>query len=94
MKKADSWADVVEMIREAQGASEEEAEEETEEEEEEAEEITPNKGDVYNYKPPKSKKTVEVEVIKVLSKAKTCDVKNLDDGKSIYKAVPWSQLSE
>jgi hypothetical protein len=60
---------------------------------EEPEESVPEVGEVWYYKPPKSKKRVEVEVKAVFAGKKTANVKNIDDGK-MFKAVPWSELSE
>lgn len=47
---------------------------------------------VMDTKTKKPKKAIEVEVVAVNTKAKTVDLKNVDDGKTIYKAVPWDAL--
>ena len=102
VKKADNWASVVEMIREAQGEAGEE--ETAEEEEEESDAKIPEKGENYYYtvldskgKPiiganKKPKKPVEVEVIAVDKAKETVTLKNLDDKKTLYKNVPFDQL--
>lgn len=68
-------------------------------------EFVPALEEVYKFGPtdPKTKKPminprtkkplkVEVEVVKVDKKDKTVDLKNIDDGKTVYKAVPWDAL--
>ena len=80
----ESWADVAKALI---GSSE------TETTEEEEEEITPEKGDVFNYKPPKKRKAIECEVTAVFKGKKTCNLKNLDTGLS-YKRVAWTSLVE
>ncbi len=89
VKNAESWAAVVELIQAADG---DEGEGEEGEGEEAAEEWEPADGEVYKYKPPKSKKAVECEVTKVLAKNQLVNLKNLDDGKTVYKAVKWADL--
>lgn len=90
VENAGSWQEVADLIAEAQGGGGEQEEEETPWE--------PKKGEVYNYKPldPKTKKpgkkSVEVEVTAVNKKAKTCDLKNNDNPKLVYKAVAWDSL--
>jgi len=59
---------------------------------EEIEEIVPDKGDVFNYRPPRARKDVDAEVTAVFKKAKTVNLKNNDDG-TMYKQVPWTKLS-
>lgn len=95
--KADSWAQVVEMIQEAGGsASEEEAPEEEAQEEEEAEEYPVSVGEVYKYHPlvkdaksgkmVRSAKGVQVEVLTRNTDAKTVTLKNLTNDKTIMGA--------
>ena len=66
---------------------------ESEDEEPEGGDITPSKGEVYGYKPPKSKKTIDCEVTQVLKQSKLCTLKSLDDD-TVYNKVKWSELSE
>lgn len=89
-----TWSEVATALVSAQMAAAEEIDSrlfKDEDEEEEEAEVTLEKGDVMKYKPKGAKKASQVEVIKVLPKAKTCDVKALDTDK-VYKAVPWSEL--
>ncbi len=51
----------------------------------------PEKGDAYEYKPPKARKSVEVEVTVVVKSKRTCTLKNLSDG-TVYKGVSWDKL--
>lgn len=102
VEEAESWAAVVERIRNP-GTAEAEKEEEPEQEEGG---ITV--GYVYFYKPidpktlkpfvdPKTKKerkAIEVEVQAVNDKKKTATCKNVDDGKTIYKDVPFDKLEQ
>lgn len=89
---ADDWAGVAEAIEEARaGGSSGAADSDWE----------PSVEEVYLYTPPgkdpktkRAYKAVECEVIKVYGKTKKCDLKNLDDGKTIYKVVPWDQLEQ
>lgn len=66
-------------------------------------EIPPAVEDVHFYKIPvkgpggkvtPGKKPTECQVIAVDAENKTVDLKNLTDGKTTYKAVPWSDLGE
>jgi hypothetical protein len=98
----DTWADCAAAIegagksktkgkgKKAPPVEEEEEEEEAEAEEEEAE-WEPAVGDVYKYKPPKSKKLIEVEVKKVFKPKRTCNLESLDDQKA-FKLVSWDEL--
>ena len=52
----------------------------------------PEVGEVYLYKPPRSKKPVECEVTVVNSADEVVTLKSLDDGKSFTK-VKWDSLS-
>lgn len=67
----------------------------------------PAKGNVYSYQlldpktkkpltdpknPKKTRKPVQVEVVVLDAKGKTVNLKNLEDGKSLYAKVPWDQL--
>lgn len=94
---AEGWSEVADMIRGAGG--------EEEEEEEEGPRV-PAKGDPCNHKvidpktkkpavDPKTKKPlkpVACEVVAVDKKAETVTLKNLDDGKTLYKGVPFADL--
>lgn len=73
---------------------EEESDEEEEEsdEEEEEEDWEPKVTEVYNYKPPKAKKAIEVEVKKVNKKAQTVDLLDSDTQKKWFKGVSWDDL--
>jgi len=82
----ETWKDVAEAISSA-GGEEEEAEDEGDDE------PAPEKGEVYFYKPPKAKKRVECEVVAVFSAKQLVNLKNLDDHKTVYKAVPWDAIS-
>jgi hypothetical protein len=91
---AAKWEDVVEAIREAE-TPEETAEAETEEESAEeggGEDFVPAVKDVVYFKPPKAKKAVECEVTAVFEGNRTVNLKNLDDGKSVYKAISFDAL--
>lgn len=91
----ETWSEVVDAIN-ASGGDEEPEEEETEEEEEpeeEADEWEPDKGEVYLYKPPKSRKPVECEVTAVFKAKRLANIKTLDDNK-LYKSVSWDALSQ
>lgn len=90
---ADSWDDVLNMVKNPKEGGGEEAEEPQEEQ--------IKVGDVYKYRPAvkgpggketKAKKAVEAKVTAINAKAGTVDLKNLTDGKSIYKAVPVGEL--
>ncbi len=63
-----------------------------EEEEEEEETLQPDKGEMYFYKPPKKRKSVEVEVTAVFKTKKTVNLKNAEDNKTVYKGVTWEKL--
>jgi hypothetical protein len=88
-----TWADLATALLEAG----------SEEEEEEATEIEatgdPEAGEVWEYIPidpktkKKGKKKVSVEVMSVVKGKKLATVKNLDDGKTLYKNVPWAELT-
>lgn len=81
--------------------TEEEQDEVVEEEEETvAEPAAPVKGDNAWYKPlivkgdkkVRSAKAIECDIAAVDAKAKTVTLKNLDDGKTVYKNVAWDKL--
>lgn len=80
------WATLATAIGEAQGV-----EGEVEEEAEEEEAAEPAVGEVWYYKPKGAKKAVECEV--TLVGKTTVNLKNLDDGKTVYKGVPFDQIS-
>jgi hypothetical protein len=89
------WAEVAAMVQETPGGSEEAAGGETAEEEEaEPEPVVPSKGSVYKFKAPKAKKLSECEVLQVMAKAQTVNLRDLDSPgkKTVYKDVPWDKL--
>lgn len=82
-----SWTDALAAVREKQ------ADVPTEETTAApAEDWKPKKGEIELYKPPKAKKPIECEILEVSHKNKTVDLKNLDDGRAIYKGVAWSAI--
>lgn len=98
---ADSWGAVAEMIEGAEAnAGETQGEESAAEEpaEEQETEWEPSVGDVYKYRPidPKTKrptaKSIECEVLRVDKKARMCDLRNMDDRKTLYKTISWDKL--
>jgi hypothetical protein len=91
VQEAASFADVAEMIR----ASESDQQEGTDD----AEELVIKKGNVCHYHPigkdkKPSKKPVECEIISVDNTKKVCTLKSLEDGKTVYKAVKFSEVSK
>ncbi len=54
---------------------------------------SPEKEEVYFFKPPRARKLVECEVTAVFNSSRACNLKNLDDGK-IYKKVSWDKLEQ
>jgi hypothetical protein len=106
--KLPNWEAVSEFITSNQGGGEAAEGEAEAEAEAEPEPINPKKGEMYKYqvldaktkkplmnmkvKPPKPLAPVDVEVTLVNTKSKTVDLKNVDDGKTIYKTVPFDQL--
>lgn len=88
----ETWEEVADLIREAEeGDDGEEEEEEAEDEEEEEGAVEPEKGEVYFYKPPRSRKKIEVEVTAVFAGKQRVNAKSLDDGK-LFKNVPFDKL--
>lgn len=87
---AKSWIAVVAKIEEkrAEAGDVEDATEKTEDEEPKE----PEEGDVVKYKGAKDKKATEYEVTKVDAKKKTCDLKQIDDGKTKYLGVKFSAV--
>lgn len=79
IENSESWEAVKEMI-EAAGGDETEPEPEP----------IPAKDEVYKYKVGKS--LIQCSVTAVNAKAKTVTLKNLKDGKSLYKSVPFDAL--
>jgi hypothetical protein len=99
---AESWLAVVQFIKENPTTPEDSTEGE---EEPEPEPEGPKVDDVYKYQPndpktkkpainPKTKKPLIVEctVTRVAERKQTVDLLNLDDGKTVYKAVAWTAL--
>lgn len=93
-----TWAELGTAIAEAIASGEEGGEEEAEAE---AEEFVPKKGDTYLYKPagndPRTKKPykkpIECECVAVFEKNKTMNLRNSDDGKTVYKSVAWDAIA-
>ncbi len=56
-------------------------------------EESPEKGEVFKYKPPHTRKAVDCEITAVFEKKQTCNLKNLETSKS-YKSVSWDDLQE
>lgn len=75
--KFDSWAEVATAIDEAT---------------QDDEVAPPEVDEVWQYKPPKKRKYADVVVTSVSSSKETVNLKNLEDGKTLYKEVPWSKL--
>lgn len=102
----ENWTSLAEAIAEKTAGEPGEGEGEPEPEPEEEEPKIPAKGEVYNYQAidPKTKKPavnkmkkpvlVSVEVTAVDKAKETVTLKNLDDGKTVYKAVPFDQLKD
>ena len=87
----ESWADVAKALLES---SEDDSEDSDDGDLDEDEEDTPpEKGEVYNFKPPKSQKLVPCEVTAVFAGKETCNLKRLDTGKS-HKGIPWEKLTD
>ena len=78
----DTWSEVAAAVEETQDNGEGEKES-----------TVPEAGQVLQYKPTKKKKSVEVLVTAVFPKKRTANLKNLEDGSTLYKSVPWSELS-
>lgn len=102
IEDAPNWSVLADLIREKRDADTAQEDEPAEE----GEAFLPEKGQIFSYKPldpktkkpfvdPKTKKarkSVECEVMAVDKKSETITLKNLDDGKSLYKSVKWDQL--
>jgi len=96
---ADTWKDLVDMIQLSMQTESESTEDDNDDSENEEEEFEPQVEDVYNFRPPNSKgvfskrtKPIEVEVIKVNKRKRTCDVRDLSDLSNVFKGLPWSRL--
>lgn len=91
VKDADTWEDVVTMIREKKGEG-------TKGEEKKEEKVAePDKGLVCKFRPLNKSgkpgtKMVDVEVIAVSKKNETVSLKNLTDNKITYEKVAWGEL--
>lgn len=107
IKEAPGWDAVAEMIANprTEGEGGEEGAEEEEPAEEEESPADPTKGTVWLYqvldakgaaaRHPKTKKMlppVQVEVMATSEKARTATVKSSQDGKTLWKGVPFDQL--
>lgn len=80
------WVDLVDALAKARA--------EKAKEEAAAEPEPPSEGDNFMYKPKGAKRAIECTVVGVFKKAQTVNLKNLDDGKTIYKQVPFADLEE
>jgi hypothetical protein len=91
VKESSSWAEVADMIRNASGG-EGEVSEVAEEApwEPSVEQSIKFKPLDKNKKP--VKKAIDAEITEVNSDKKTVTLKNLDDGKTVYKNVAWDRL--
>lgn len=78
VKEANDWSVVADAI--------------VAESEEEKVEEGPEKGSVYQYKPPRARKSVEVQVTAIFKTKRTCNVKNLETNK-VIKNVSWEKLT-
>lgn len=58
------------------------------------EDFKPEVGQVYFFKAPKAKKAVECEVTAVFAASSKVNLKNLDDGKTTYKSIPFDHLAD
>lgn len=91
----EDWTSLADALTEgASDPDDKEDEEESEDEEldgEEEEDRAPEKEEVYLYKPPKHRKSIQCEVTAVFAGKQTCNLKSLDDEK-VFKAVPWDKL--
>ncbi len=82
-----TWAELAKELTGNLSTEEEEGEEEAEEG------ITPSKGDVVFYRPPRAKKSAECEVTAIFEKSQKCNLKDLTSDK-IYKSIAWDALLE
>lgn len=79
----ETWAELAEALPEP----------EQDDEDDDEGDIMPEKDDIIEYKPPKSRKNVQCKVTAVFASKETCNLKNLDTGAS-YKDIAWERLSE
>ena len=79
------WSEVAEAL-------ESDDDDEEDDPEDDDEPVTPKKGEVFKYKPPRARKATDSEVMAVFSGKETCNLKNLDTGKT-YKGVAWGELT-
>ena len=93
IEDAQSWRDLAELIKNSLEKEKERADRILQQEEKD--EIDPQKGEVYSYKPPRGKKALECEVLKVNKRSKKVDLKHsagdLED--ILYENVSWEKLS-
>jgi hypothetical protein len=87
---ANDWSDVPALIEAAKSDGSDQPQEPAEEES--AKDWKPAKGELYNYKPPKAKKPIEVEVTGVNFKNKMVNLKGNDNPKLVWKDVKWDAL--
>ena len=52
----------------------------------------PEVDEVWRFKPPKKRKFVDVLVTAVFPAKETATIKNLEDGKTLYKGISWDRL--
>lgn len=84
-----TWADVAEAVCKERAVRAKNGGSDSEEDAEEV--VEPNKGEIYQYKPPKSRKVVSCEVTAVFQGKQTCNLRNIAN-KVAYKGVNWADL--
>lgn len=103
---AANWGEVAELIMAARGGSTTSGDDDAKTEEEPPADEAPKKGAVYFFQPidpktkkpyidpktKKAKKAIECEVLAVNKHKETVELLNLDDKKTKYKDVAWSDL--
>jgi len=65
---------------------------ETDQEEADKSEVTPEKGEVYWYKPPKKRKRVQIEITSVNVGREVCTAENTENEEK-YRGILWRELS-
>lgn len=88
---AKSWTAVAEKIKEKHGEAGDDSDKPVDDDEPE-EKKDPEEGDIVKYKGAKDKKALEYEVTAVNEKKKTCDLKQIDDGKTKYLSVKFDAV--
>jgi len=86
---ADTYAEVLPLMASAMDSGDNSDKEEAEPA---AKEWAPEVGEVYNFRPPGTRKQIECEVTASYGKNKTVNLVNLDDKTKTYKGIPWASL--